>query len=110
MTENIPTGGFSRRRFLELGAGAAAAASLAACGGKSADDAAQPKSTGEFTGGYDGPEVTLSYWNGFTGGDGPFMKQMVADFMKENPKIKIKANTVEWGAVLPAHARCRHCR
>ncbi len=96
MTDNIPTGGVSRRRFLELGAGAAAAASLAACGGKSADDAAEPKSTGKFTGGYDGPEVELSYWNGFTGGDGPFMKQMVADFMKENPKIKIKANTVEW--------------
>ncbi len=96
MTDNIPTGGVSRRRFLELGAGAAAAASLAACGGTSAEDAAQPKSTGKFTGGYDGPEVELSYWNGFTGGDGPFMKQMVADFMKENPKIKIKANTVEW--------------
>jgi multiple sugar transport system substrate-binding protein len=96
MTDNIPTGGVSRRRFLELGAGTAAAASLAACGGTSAEDAANPKSTGKFTGGYDGPEVTLSYWNGFTGGDGPFMKQMVADFMKENPKIKIKANTVEW--------------
>ena len=38
----------------------------------------------------------MSYWNGFTGGDGPFMKQMVADFMKENPKIKVSANTVEW--------------
>jgi multiple sugar transport system substrate-binding protein len=96
MTEINTTGGFSRRRFLELGAGAAAAASLAACGGKSAEDAAAPKSTGKFTGGYDGPEVTLSYWNGFTGGDGPFMKKMVADFMKDNPKIKVKANTVEW--------------
>jgi multiple sugar transport system substrate-binding protein len=97
MTENNPTGGFSRRRFLELGAGTAAAASLAACGGgKSADEAANPQSTGKFTGGYDGPAVTLSYWNGFTGGDGPFMKKMVAAFMKENSKITVKANTVEW--------------
>ena len=97
MTEINPTGGFSRRRFLELGAGAAAAASLAACGGgKSADEAANPQSTGQFTGGYDGPAVTLSYWNGFTGGDGPFMKKMVAAFMKENPKITVKSNTVEW--------------
>jgi multiple sugar transport system substrate-binding protein len=97
MTDNIPTGGFSRRRFLELGLGASAAAGLAACGGgKSADDAAAPKSTGKFNGKYTGPNVTLSYWNGFTGGDGPFMKQMVADFMKENPKIKIASNTVEW--------------
>ena len=97
MTENITTGGFSRRRFLELGFGGAAAAGLAACGGgKSADGAAGADPTGKFTGGYDGPAVTLSYWNGFTGGDGPFMKQMVADFMTENPKIKVKSNTVEW--------------
>ena len=97
MTENTPTGGFSRRRFLELGAGTAAVAGLAACGGgKSADDAAGADPTGEFSAGYDGPEIELSYWNGFTGGDGPFMKQMVADFMKDNPKIKVKSNTVEW--------------
>ncbi len=97
MTETNPAGGFSRRRFLELGAGTAAAASLAACGGgKSADEAANPQSTGKFTGGYDGPAVTVSYWNGFTGGDGPFMKKMVAAFMKDNPKITVKANTVEW--------------
>ncbi|MDQ1586217.1 MAG: multiple sugar transport system substrate-binding protein, partial [Actinomycetota bacterium] len=98
MTDNIPTSGFSRRRFLELGFGAAAAAGLAACGGgKSASDTgAGATSTAKFTGGYDGPAVTLSYWNGFTGGDGPFMKQMVANFMKENPKIKIASNTVEW--------------
>jgi multiple sugar transport system substrate-binding protein len=98
MIENIPTTGFSRRRFLELGFGAAAAAALAACGGgKSAEDAAggsKPSTT--FSGKYTGPAVTLSYWNGFTGGDGPFMKQMVADFMKENPKITVKPNTVEW--------------
>jgi multiple sugar transport system substrate-binding protein len=98
MTDNIPTSGFSRRRFLELGFGAAAAAGLAACGGgKSASDTgAGATSTAKFTGGYDGPAVTLSYWNGFTGGDGPFMKQMVANFMKENPKIKVASNTVEW--------------
>jgi len=97
MTDNIPTGGFSRRRFLELGFGAAAAAGLAACGGgKSANDTAGSKPTGSFNGKYTGPNVTLSYWNGFTGGDGPFMKQMVANFMKENPKIKIASNTVEW--------------
>ena len=48
MTETNPTGGFSRRRFLELGAGAAAAAGLAACGGgKSAAEAANPQSTRE---------------------------------------------------------------
>ena len=88
----------SRRTFIALGSSAAAAAALAACGGgKSAGEAAggsQASST--FSGTYAGPAVTLSYWNGFTGGDGPFMTKMVADFMKENPKIQVKANTVQW--------------
>ena len=88
----------SRRHLLGLGIGATTAAVLAGCGGgKSAGETAggaEPETT--FTGGYDGPPVTLSYWNGFTGGDGPFMKQMVADFMAENSKIKIEENTVEW--------------
>jgi multiple sugar transport system substrate-binding protein len=98
MTQPDTPGPVSRRRFLALGGGVAAGAALTACGGgKSASDAAGGATpSAKFTGGYDGPEVTLSYWNGFTGGDGPFMKQMVADFMKENPKIKVQSNTVEW--------------
>ena len=98
MTDTSALGALSRRQLLAIGGAAAAVAGLSACGGgKSAQEAAggsQPSAT--FTGGYNGPAVTLSYWNGFTGGDGPFMKQMVADFMKENPKIKVSANTVEW--------------
>jgi multiple sugar transport system substrate-binding protein len=98
MTENRFTNGLTRRNLLGLGLGAGTAAALAACaGGKSAGETAggaKPSET--FKAGYEGPAITLSYWNGFTGGDGPFMKQMVADFMKENPKITIKANTVEW--------------
>jgi len=87
----------SRRNMLSLGGGLAATAALAACGGgKTAGEAALGKSTTTFKAVYDGPEVTLSYWNGFTGGDGPFMKQMVAQFMKDNPKIIVKSNTVQW--------------
>jgi multiple sugar transport system substrate-binding protein len=87
------------RRGLIVGGAALAGLTLTGCGGgKSAKDAAggaaAPSTT--FGGKYDGPQVTLSYWNGFTGGDGPFMKKMVADFMKENPKISVTANTVEW--------------
>jgi multiple sugar transport system substrate-binding protein len=87
------------RRGLIVGGAALAGLTLTGCGGgKSAKDAAggaaAPSTT--FGGKYDGPQVTLSYWNGFTGGDGPFMKKMVADFMKENPKITVTANTVEW--------------
>ena len=87
----------SRRTILSLGGGLAATAALAACGGgKSATEAALAKPSSTFKAGYTGPQVTLSYWNGFTGGDGPFMKEMVAQFMKENPKITVKSNTVEW--------------
>lgn len=88
----------SRRHFIALGGSTAAVAALAACGGgKTASDAAGgAKSSSTFSGTYSGPAVTLSYWNGFTGGDGPFMKKMVADFMKENPKITVTGNTVEW--------------
>ena len=79
------------RRGLLLGGAALAGLSLSGCGGgKSAQDAAggaQSKAT--FGGSYTGPAITLSYWNGFTGGDGPFMKKMVAEFMADNPKIKI---------------------
>src|SRR3954467_4968121 len=111
MSEFTNPSSLSRRGFLALGGGAGAAALLAACGGgKSASDAAQGAASpsGTFPAGYNGPAVTLSYWNGFTGGDGPYMKKMVAQFMKENPKIKIASNTVEWAQFyqrLPAAAK-----
>ena len=91
--------GFSRRRFLVAGGGVAAGAALTACGGgKSASDAAggAQGSDKKFTGKYTGPTVTLSYWNGFTGGDGPSMDKMVEQFQQENPKIKVKQNTIQW--------------
>ena len=53
--------------------------------------------TEEFTGEYTGPNVTLSFWNGFTGGDGPFMQQMVDQFNSEHDNIKVESNTAEWG-------------
>jgi len=99
MTGIESTGGVTRRRFLTVSGGVAAGAALAACGGgKSADEAAGGAAQGsaDFTGKYDGPALTLSYWNGFTGGDGPSMDKLVAQFQSENPKIKIKQNTIQW--------------
>ena len=93
-----PTG-LSRRRFLVAGGGVAAGAALTACGGgKSADEAASGTSNSKstFTGKYTGPAVTLAYWNGFTGGDGPSMDKLVQEFQQANPKIKIKQNTIQW--------------
>jgi multiple sugar transport system substrate-binding protein len=96
-SSNDPGRGFSRRHVL---AGLGAAATLAACGGgKTAGEAAgggAATSQSSFSGTYTGPAVTLSYWNGFTGGDGPFMTKLVQQFMQENPNIKIKQNTVQW--------------
>ena len=99
MTGTDLTSGFTRRRLLAAGGGVAAAATLSACGGgKSADEAASggTGSDTKFTGKYTGPAVTLAYWNGFTGGDGPFMDELVKKFQEENPKITVKQNTVEW--------------
>jgi multiple sugar transport system substrate-binding protein len=99
MSEPLNPSSLTRRGFFALGGGATAAAVLAACGGgKSASDAARGAASpsGTFSAGYDGPAVTLSYWNGFTGGDGPFMKKLVAQFQKEHPKITVQSNTIEW--------------
>ncbi len=95
-----PTSGPALTRRSMLGFGAAAGL-LAACGGgKTAGEAAgggAPSAAGTFSGTYDGPPVTLSFWNGFTGGDGPFMQELVKRFQTENENITIANNTVEWG-------------
>ncbi len=41
--------------------------------------------------------VTLTFWNGFTGPDGDFLKQIVDDFNKANAgKIEIKMDVMAW--------------
>jgi multiple sugar transport system substrate-binding protein len=72
---------------------------LAACGGGATpEEAAQGAAANapEFTGEYDGPDVELAYWNGFTGGDGPFMQGLVDRFMEEHPNITVVPNTIQW--------------
>src|SRR3712207_4413984 len=93
--------GATRRRRLALGSiSAVAALTLAACGGGATpEEAAQGGGAAEapeFTGEYDGPDVTLAYWNGFTGGDGPFMQGLVDQFQEEHPNITIESNTIQW--------------
>lgn len=89
------------RRILTAGAvSLTAALTLAACGGgttpEEAAGGAAPEGVGEFTGEYDGPDVELSYWNGFTGGDGPFMQGLVDEFNDEHPNITVTSNTIQW--------------
>jgi multiple sugar transport system substrate-binding protein len=84
----------ARRHWLAITAASAAAALLlSGCGG----GAQAPDATEEFTGEYTGPNVELAFWNGFTGGDGPFMQQMVDQFNEEHENIKVTSNTMEWG-------------
>ena len=71
---------------------------LAACGGGSAPVPGQQQSVpgGGGAEGYDGPNVSLQFWNGFTGGDGPIMKKLVQQFNTEHPNIQVAMNTLQW--------------
>ena len=87
----------TRRRLVELTAGASAAFVLASCGGKSGEEAAGgDTATGAASATYDGPNVNLAFWNGFTGGDGPFMRDMVDKFNTEHQNIKVKMVVQQW--------------
>lgn len=68
---------------------------LAACGNGGVPTAEE---NGEqLTRGYDGPDVSLQFWNGFTGGDGPFMRELVTQFNDEHDKIEVSMEVQEWG-------------
>jgi multiple sugar transport system substrate-binding protein len=40
--------------------------------------------------------VDLQFWNGFTGGDGPFMLKLVKQFNKEHPGVNVKMVVQQW--------------
>lgn len=88
----------TRRGFLATSAAAGAALGLGACGSGSAGVPGQdPASEGDGgAGGYEGPAVELNFWNGFTGGDGPFMKKLVDQFNSEHDNITVAMNTMQW--------------
>lgn len=95
-----------RRSFLGAAGGLAGTGLLTACGGgsKVGADGDGPKEAPSFKGGeYKGPKVTLEYWNGFTGGDGPHMRAMLKAFNKEYAgKIEVKNTTRQWQDFYPA--------
>jgi multiple sugar transport system substrate-binding protein len=87
----------TRQEFLLLGAGASAGFVLAGCGGGPQNNPAVQGGAGGGGGKeYNGPKVELAFWNGFTGGDGPYMRQLVEEFSSQHDKINVKMNTVEW--------------
>ena len=81
----------TRREFLLASAGAGAGLVLVGCGGGGGGQ-------GGSGGGeeYSGPSVELAFWNGFTGGDGPYMNTLVDQFNAEHENIQVSTNTVEW--------------
>ncbi|HLT60287.1 MAG TPA: ABC transporter substrate-binding protein [Microlunatus sp.] len=81
-----------------LGGALGAAVGLTACGpGSAGRPGQQVAPTGDGgASGYDGPAVTLAYWNGLTGGDGPIMRKLTDQFTKANPNIKIVTTSIEW--------------
>ena len=50
---------------------------------------------------YTGPNVSLAFWNGFTGGDGPFMRKLVDQFNSEHQNIKVSMNVLQWADFYP---------
>ncbi|MDQ4084132.1 MAG: ABC transporter substrate-binding protein [Actinomycetota bacterium] len=81
----------TRREFLLASAGAGAGLVLVGCGGGGGGQ-------GGSGGGeeYSGPSVELAFWNGFTGGDGPYMNALVDQINAEHDNIQVSTNTVEW--------------
>ncbi|MDM4762144.1 ABC transporter substrate-binding protein [Galbitalea sp. SE-J8] len=71
-------------------------ASIAAC---SSSDA---PSTGSVDAGadYSGPDVTITFWNGWTGGAAPtIVPQLVKKFNDEHPTITVKEQAIEWADI-----------
>jgi multiple sugar transport system substrate-binding protein len=87
----------SRRGFLGAVGALGGAAALAACGGKSKPGAGGGASGSGAAGtAYNGPKVTLAFWNGWTGADGDFAKKMVAEFNQQHPKVHVNMNVYQW--------------
>jgi multiple sugar transport system substrate-binding protein len=102
MASSPPAAQLSRRRFLQMMGAVGAGAALASCGTSSRAILEQTVPPGGFgTGSYDGPPVTLDFWNGFTGGDGPFMRDLVSRFNAEHPNIRVQMNVLQWGDFYP---------
>lgn len=71
--------GVTRQQFLVASAGAATGLLLSGCG-----------SSG------DGATTNLTFWNGFTGGDGPQMLALIDEFSKKRRDVSVDMVTVRW--------------
>ena len=88
----------TRKEFLLASAGAGAGLlTLGGCGAGATGNAA---AVGEVAAGggaqYEGPPVQLGFWNGFTGGDGQVMRELVNRFNSEHENIDVSMVTIQW--------------
>ena len=86
----------SRRGLLGMGAALGVGAAVSACGGGSSGAPGAGGAADIAEGPYEGEKVTLKFWNGWTGGDGDFAKQMVQTFNSENENIEVQMQVLQW--------------
>jgi len=82
----------TRQDFLLLSAGAGAGLALAGCGGGST----AVQNAGDGGKSYKGPKVNIAFWNGLTGGEGPYIQDLVQEFNAQSKNINVSMNIVEW--------------
>ena len=82
----------TRQDFLLLSASAGAGLALAGCGGGST----AVQSAGDGGKSYKGPKVNIAFWNGLTGGEGPYIQELVQEFNSQSKNINVSMNIVEW--------------
>jgi multiple sugar transport system substrate-binding protein len=103
----------TRRRFIAAAGAGLGALWLPGCGqgGRSGEVEEQSAMLASGSLEYDGPPVELNYWTGFTGGDRPFMEDLVASFNADHPNISVAMNVVVWAEFYqktPAAVRSGH--
>lgn len=93
MAGQVGRGGRERasRALVVAGAGLAALTlALTGCAGQGTS--ASNDQPAASTGG----KVTLNFWNGFTGPDGPALEQVVKDFNASQDQVEVKTNIMPW--------------
>src|SRR5919202_6480332 len=91
--------GMARAASAALALGLSAA--LAACSGGGGGAGGGGGGGNEVkAGAYNGPKVTVLFWNGWTGGNGPqLVTKLVNEFNSSQKKITIKNVTMQWGDI-----------
>src|SRR4029450_6956731 len=77
---------------------------LAACGGSKTPPGTGGQASDDLFGTgaeYTGPNVSLAFWNGFTGGHGPFMRKRADQFNGGQHNIKDRMKVLQWADFFP---------